>query len=1083
MAPPSIVVDASNAPTGTEPIAGITSLNRDYQNLAGQVIWHDSYTNLDGVNYSVGGKAVLSLGSSGIQFDRSVFTFDSRGRKNRITSPAGVITRTDFDGLGRATGEWVGTNDGTSGDMTQVSKFEYDGGLVGNGTLTALTLYPGNGATPRVTRSAYDWRSRLIAVKVGDEGASELTSANRPINYFTLNNLGELTDRRVFDGDGVVIVDANGDGIPDRPADSLLRSKNSYSIDGLGQVYREEFYGVNSATGALTTTPTVTQYWFSGRGERVKTLHPGGFVEKFRFDGAGRLTGLFGTDGGGDGNAVDARTLTGDLVLRQSESSFDVDGHLIQLVQRDRYFGESGTGPLGDSSTTGTRARVGYTAFYYDGAGRRKADVEIGTNAGVSWTRPANPPASSNTALVSSYGYDSAGRLVDATDPSGAVMRTTYDMQSRQVSGSVGYGAIPLTTAQTYANGRLATVTEPGNRVTRVSYDPLGRTVTASERNGTSLARNTVTTANALGDIISVVDAAQMKVTFGYDAIGRKLNIVEASETTLARTTWMAYDTLGRVIAVTDPRNFTTWTGFNDVTRTKTVLDPLNHSTIQTYDLEGRQISLTDARGYIHGTSYDLLGRVTTTTSPLPSSQTATTQQQYLVGGDTNRTIDPLGHAQSTTFDRFDRVSKLADPLGNATQWAYDRNGRVVTITDPKGTQFATDYDLLGRTIQTRDAVGTAIQQTATFTYDATNGDLNSTTDYRGAVTTFGRDTAGRLVSLSKASNTSYSFTTTYAYDALDRVVTETRPGNRVTTQTFDVLSRKTSVREVSGTAFKETKYGYDAGDNLTDVTDALGKITFHAYNGAGQRWAMTDRNNATTQFLYDNEGRTIQVTDAGGNATYSVFDEAGRQYAATDGAGKTKWFVYDAADRRTSWADRNGRVTRRAYDDANRVTAESWELSGVTIQTQTFAYDANGNTTSATDPDGNHTLTYDALNRVVTSQQPFSFGLTYAYSPTGDTVTMTDTSGGTQVSSFDKRGRLTTREQTASGMRVTFGYDSNGDRTTEVREGKSGASWVGAGSTLSQFDGYGRVTLIQASTQRGSSSASIGRPTTMATA
>ena len=58
------------------------------------------------------------------------------------------MTRTEYDGLGRATSEWVGTDDvpasgfwsvanlaGT--DMVKVREYEYDGGGVGDSPLVA----------------------------------------------------------------------------------------------------------------------------------------------------------------------------------------------------------------------------------------------------------------------------------------------------------------------------------------------------------------------------------------------------------------------------------------------------------------------------------------------------------------------------------------------------------------------------------------------------------------------------------------------------------------------------------------------------------------------------------------------------------------------------------------------------------------------------------------------------------------------------------------------------------------------------------------------------------------------------------
>ena len=57
--------------------------------------------------------------------------------------------------------------------------------------------------------------------------------------------------------------------------------------------------------------------------------------------------------------------------------------------------------------------------------------MDVGTNGGTAWTRPATPPAPSDTALVTSYVYNSAGWVQDVTDPRGIDTRTLYDALGR----------------------------------------------------------------------------------------------------------------------------------------------------------------------------------------------------------------------------------------------------------------------------------------------------------------------------------------------------------------------------------------------------------------------------------------------------------------------------------------------------------------------------------------------------------------------------------------------------------------------------------------------------------------------------
>src|SRR5207248_6569723 len=58
------------------------------------------------------------------------------------------------------------------------------------------------------------------------------------ILYYDYDNLNQIIDVRQYDGDGVTISDANGDGVPDKPAGNLLRAYQISDFDEQGRVYR-----------------------------------------------------------------------------------------------------------------------------------------------------------------------------------------------------------------------------------------------------------------------------------------------------------------------------------------------------------------------------------------------------------------------------------------------------------------------------------------------------------------------------------------------------------------------------------------------------------------------------------------------------------------------------------------------------------------------------------------------------------------------------------------------------------------------------------------------------------------------------
>ncbi len=134
-------------------------------------------------------------------------------------------------------------------NMVELTSDVYDGGGVGDGNLTQETQYPG-GAANRVTDNSYDWRDRLVATKAGVQ-SSEDDGTHRPITYYTYDNLDEVIETQVYDGDGVTITSSGG--VPQPPSSSLLRAQTVTSYDDQGRVYQTQEYSVDPSSGSAST--------------------------------------------------------------------------------------------------------------------------------------------------------------------------------------------------------------------------------------------------------------------------------------------------------------------------------------------------------------------------------------------------------------------------------------------------------------------------------------------------------------------------------------------------------------------------------------------------------------------------------------------------------------------------------------------------------------------------------------------------------------------------------------------------------------------------------------------------------------
>ena len=255
------------------------------------------------------------------------------------------------------------------------------------------------------------------------------------------------------------------------------------------------------------------------------------------YDGAGRVTMEYTTDGGTGSSYADASTVSGDTVLEQTAYSYDGNGHLTETVTRDRFDNATGTGALG-TPTSGIGARVSYEGYYYDLAGREIADVNVGTNGGTAWTMPGSVPSSSSTVLVTSTSYttDAVQDIALTGSPTGGTFTLTF---GGDTTSAIAYNASASTVQSalvalgSIGSGNVAVIAAPGGTGWEVQFTgTLANTYqTVIAGNGASLTGGTspavsVATISAGGDAgnaAQVTDpAGEVTVTYS-DAEGRTI--------------------------------------------------------------------------------------------------------------------------------------------------------------------------------------------------------------------------------------------------------------------------------------------------------------------------------------------------------------------------------------------------------------------------------------------------------------------------------------------------------------------------------------------------------------------------------
>lgn len=227
------------------------------------------------------------------------------------------------------------------------------------------------------------------------------------------------------------------------------------------------------------------------------------------------------------------------------------------------------------------------------------------------------------------------------------------------------------------------------------------------------------------------------------------------------------------------------------------------------------------------------------------------------------------------------------------------------------------------------------------------------------------------------------------------------------------------------------TTYTYDAGNNVTTVTDPRGLITAYNYDGLGLLWGVSSPDTGTTTSNYDTYGRPSTLARANGVTTTYGYDALNRPITVSAG-GQTQTFAYDSCTngvgRLCSVSDATG-TTAYTYTPEGWVAGRGFSISGTTYSLG-YGYDSMGHLAAVTYPDG-HQAVYSYSDGVVS-------GITYTMGSTQLTAassvtwrplnaalaTWTSSNGLANTLSYDTDGRLTAIN-TPGVVSMGFSYDA----------------------------------------------------------
>ncbi len=513
---------------------------------------------------------------------------------------------------------------------------------------------------------------------------------------------------------------------------------------------------------------------------------------------------------------------------------------------------------------------------------------------------------------LTTYLYDSLGRVVQASQPDGSTIQYCFD-------GVTGQGQPNCAAKVGAAVGSWMDLTdEAGHHSQRVT-DALGR-ITAVDEPGNS-------------------GTPAIETSYSFDALGNVTGVVQHGQATEAgRTRSFKYDNLSRLVTATNPETGTICYGQQS-----------GASCQGGYDPNGNLLVKTDANGNSVGYQYDALNRLTG--KFYNGSQVAWLQY------DSNNVCSGCQGLTPNSNGRlaFSRSTAQAGPYGLQDQYfGYDPMGRLKTLNEGAVSVFGTGL------------------YTSSFSYDLA-GHPTSTT-YEDGTTAYSQyDAAGRLCVVDSTSGTgctpsagAYVKAISYwpngspsKYQFGNGVTENIALNNRLQTCEMNAFMPT----NLGGSMFMDHQYLFAPGN--TACQPAAGN-NGNIYGIVDNTNPVQGSNNRSHWFSYDNLNRIASYTrgpSASGPATESYaidsfgnmspvvngnpvrqFDPATNRISNLPCAAYYGIAAYDAAGNQLCDLDNNNALMRYGWDPEAHLLAITG--SGANTPYVRYSYQANGDRT-----------------------------------------------------------------------------------------------------------------------------------------
>ena len=436
----------------------------------------------------------------------------------------------------------------------------------------------------------------------------------------------------------------------------------------------------------------------------------------------------------------------------------------------------------------------------------------------------------------------------------------------------------------------------------------------------------------------------------------------------------MRYDKFGNRISVTERDGSTISRSYDSYSRLAKQLTPEGALSKYTWDEHNRLLttSVCDFRDRLNPGDPVVVSYTYESTGANPNPITMT---------------DGNGHTTEYSWDEYGNLLSVTDPTGVHTTYTYNARQELISITNGVGDKVHLEYDKHGRIVQVRDALGHV-----TSTHWNSAGQLASVTDAAGSRWSLTYpELAPEELDIPAFVRQNLTSSDTHRVHNTSRPIGQlpaslTDPYGHVTHFEYNNGNQLTAVTDPLG---RTNRAVFDAWGNMVKTINALGAVTNYEYDGLSQLIAVTDPLGARSEFDYDLAGEISQITDATGVVTHRTVDRrTGKETTSSGGILGSSFRHVDYLGRVIIEGENNpqnftsSQPVRRASQNSKSSSASPRNSETVTEFT---SYDAAGNPVETLDAQGGLTRrTYDAANRLIREVSAAGRTQTFDYDQAG---------------------------------------------------------------------------------------------------